>query len=401
MIRTKVKGLFLSITLILACFCLFACKETKVGVDEVRFDEQAISMLVGDEYSPYVKILPSYATNRSYKLISEDETVLAVEGGTIVALKPTEGVTLKAVSNDNSRCNDVIVVKIYSEPIVLDAPTGLTFDGDRINFTDLNDSNVSAYMLKIGSREINIGNNTSYSFDGLVEKLGVGLYNAEISCRVKAVGDQKIFIDSEYSEPITFTKLSSVKDVVIRDSKLYFNPVGNVVGYKVEVLKDGKLFATLIENNYKLTTGIDLSTLNDFESGAEYTLNIIPSTAENVFNSKLTSVKYIVVGQVNNLNIKDTAISWDFVKNAQTYDVEIYKGQSLVKEYKDVAYNNVHLPAEIRNSSGQYICKVIAKSSAPNTTQGNQSKEISFSVLPAPVVVAEGNNVYWNEVANA
>ena len=118
MIRTKARGLLLSIALILVSFCFFACKETKVKVDGISFVDQSISLLVGEEYEPKVKILPSYANDRSYTLIADDVTALEIDGGTIIALKPAMGVKLKVVSNENDNINDIIVVNIYAEAVV-------------------------------------------------------------------------------------------------------------------------------------------------------------------------------------------------------------------------------------------------------------------------------------------
>ena len=66
MIRTQAKGLLLSIVLVIASFCFFACDESKIGVDSVKFETPGISMFVGEELSPAVKVLPSVATDRSY-----------------------------------------------------------------------------------------------------------------------------------------------------------------------------------------------------------------------------------------------------------------------------------------------------------------------------------------------
>ena len=89
MIRKKAKGLLLSIMLVVASMIFFACKEdVYVKAESINFVEQSIDLLVGEEYTPEIKILPSYASDRSYTLISRDVTALSVEGGSIRALSP-------------------------------------------------------------------------------------------------------------------------------------------------------------------------------------------------------------------------------------------------------------------------------------------------------------------------
>ena len=150
----KVKNVLLSIVLVLASCVFFACKEpSNINVESIAFTEQSISLLVGEEYTPEIKVLPSYATVRSYSLMSNDVTALKVKGGTITALKPALGVKLKVVSEENKNINDVISINIYSEATELDVPTELKFDGERVVF--VGKDNANAYMLKINGTEIN------------------------------------------------------------------------------------------------------------------------------------------------------------------------------------------------------------------------------------------------------
>ena len=398
MIRTKAKSLLLSIMLVFACSCFFACKETKINVDSVVFQEKSISMLVGDSYSPQIKILPSYATDRSYRLISSDPTALGVDGSTIVALRASVDVKLKVVSNYNENVNDVISVVIYDEPVTLISPTSLSFDGEAFSFVDLNDSSVSSYVLSINGSEINIGNNTKYAFESVVAKLGESLYNTELVCKVKAVGDNKIFIDSEYSEEITFTKYGKVQGARVLDERLYFTPVNNATGYTVKVLKAGNLYQTYNVEEYSAVDGVDLSMLTDSVNGAEYQIQILPKINDGEFNSSPESLNYVVLGKVYNLNISGDMISWDFVKNAQGYDLDLYQNSSLIKQYTNFSHNYLQIPANF--VAGEYVFKIRAKSGMANTLQGAYN-EISFKILTAPIVTAENNLVSWSSVDDA
>ena len=409
MIRIKAKNLLLSIALVMMCFCFFACKETKVEVESISFTEQSISMLVGEEYSPDIKILPSYATDRSYTLISDNVAALKVEGGTITALKAVEGgVKLKVVSKENSNINDIITVNIYTEAINLKAPTNLAFDGDKLSFESENDISVVSYKLKIGEQEIDIGNNTEYSLNSLVAKLG-NLNNEIVTCRVKSMGDGKIFKDSNYSEEISFVKLSGVDNAYIKNETLYFDAIKNVASYNIDVLVNGNIIKSKLVQNSTFKTGqlsLDIRDLTDSVNGAEYILNISPNVEGynsvkevDVFAGETTQLDYVVLGKVNNLNINESVLSWDFVKNAQSYTIELYKNGSFVEKYEKVIHNYLNLACE---DAGMYYCQVIANSNNPNTTSGKEySNKLNFEILDSPEISLDGNIVGWENIAGA
>ncbi|MBQ7798264.1 MAG: hypothetical protein IJ371_03995, partial [Clostridia bacterium] len=409
MIRTKAKTFLLSVMLVMACFVFFACKEkTEVKVESITFAEQSISLLVGEEYTPTIKVLPSYATTRSYTLISSDTTALSVEGGTITALKASN-VMLKVVSDDNKNVNNMIAVSIYNEASELEVPTGLIFDGNE--FTFVGKDNANAYMLKINGQEINIGNNTEYTFDNVASKID-NLYNNVISCSVKAVGDGKIFKDSAYSEEILFVKLSSVKNAYVENETLHFDTIDNVASYNVEVLIDGRVTQTMVASSGSLS----LSGLTDSDAGAQYTLRIIPNTnnyngveENNVFVGNVAQLNYNVLGKVKNVAINENVVSWDFVKNAQNYTIELYKSstQQLIQSYSNIPYNYLQINysdfgIEGADIEGEYYCKIIANSNNINTTTGKVYCEpLYFTVLPTPQINIANNMVVWNDVVEA
>lgn len=410
MIRTKAKSLLLSIMLVMACFVFFACKEeAKVKVESIAFTEQSIELLVGEEYTPQIKILPSYATDRSYTLVSSDTTALKVEAGTITALKSTgknSSVILKVVSNDDDNVNDAIAVRIYDEATELDVPTELKFDGT--DFTFVGKDNVEAYVLKINGQEINIGNNIEYAFNNVIGKVD-GLFNNIVTCSVKAVGDGKIFKDSPYSQEIRFVKLANVNNAYIENEKLYFEAIENVESYNVDVLIDGQVDQNRIVNNGTFEAkqlSLDIANLTDSVNGAEYTICITPNienynTEEgvDVFEGTSTELDYVVVGSVQNLIINDKIISWDFVKNAQSYTIEVYKEGELLQKHENIVNNYLQLPYDI---AGEYYCQVLANSTNLNTTTGKTySSPLYFNILTSPEIIADQNTITWTDTAGA
>lgn len=403
MIRTKAKSLLLSFMLVLACFTFFACKEeTKIEVESIAFKETSISLLVGQEYAPEIKILPSYASDRSYKLISDDITALEINGGTIKALKAAVDVKLKVVSNDNDSINDVITVDIYNEPIQLNAPTSLAFDGGK--FTFVKTDNASSYVLSVNGTEINIGNNLEYSFENLAEKIA-SPYNTVLNCSMKAIGDGRVFEDSQYSEQISFVKLSKVEGLKIENKTLFFNTIENVASYTVSFSNGTQ--TTLPNINFKQSQlTLDLAMFTDSDNGAEHKITVVPNIEDYnaddsvvVYNGEEISIDYIVIGKVKNLAINDKIVSWDFVKNAENYTIKLYKNEVLINTYQEVITNCLQISYE---EAGQYKCEILANSTKQNTTTGQvYSSPLKFSMLQSPNIVISNNSVTWTNVFGA
>ncbi|MFQ6724089.1 MAG: hypothetical protein ACLRFE_01970 [Clostridia bacterium] len=409
MIRTKAKNILLSIMLLCACCVFFACKkEDGIKVDKIEFVEQSISLLVGESYEPEIKILPSYATSRSYTLISMDATALDVEGGKITALKAGLDIKLKVVSTENENVNDVISVFIYNEATELETPTDLRFDGNKLTF-DAKD-NANSYTLKVNGKEINIGNNIEYDFENIIASTNVG-YNQIITCSVKTVGDGKIFKDSPYSEGISFVKLAGVSNSYVENQILYFDQIQNVVNYSVDIVSSRGTETVSSDkinfvNNKANVNLAEFILDSDKVDGAEYTINISPSRQGyigidegNVFVGQITQVEYKVLGQVQNVNISNKFISWDFVKNAESYTIELYKNGLLDKTYENLVLNYF----EIENySAGEYVCQISACTTEVNSLSSQiKSNELQFIVLQAPKININSNIISWNTISGA
>jgi hypothetical protein len=224
-----------------------------------------------------------------------------------------------------------------------------------------------------------------------VSKLG-DVFNTPVKCCVKAVGDGKIFLDSEYTEEITFIKLPSVENAYIEDEVLYFDGIENVASYSVEVFSNNQLLATrtVTDDTFNANKiSLNIEEFTDSLNGAEYLLKIKADEqgyngleGVSVFEGAQTELNYTVVGAVTNLSIGNSVLSWDFVKNAQTYTVELYNNGEFLNRFENIENNFLELT---ETDAGKYSCKVLANSNNPNTTTGKEfSQELSFEILDAP-----------------
>lgn len=399
----KIKGILLSAILILSGLILFACKDTNVSVDSISFTEQTIELLVGEEYSPQIKILPSYATNRSYTLISEDETALSVEGGTIKAIKAGVGIKLKVVSNGNAKFNDIISVNIYNEAEELNCPKNLTFDGNKFYFDAVD--NASTYILNIDGKQINIGNNTEYLFENLANKISGDIFNQTLECSVMAVGDGKIHKNSQYSDAVKFIKISEVSNFYIQNNVLYLDALSNVAKYNISITNSiSNVNFTITNDEFELTQLSYSLDEFDFAEGEDYNVSVDIDTdgynaSEDVKICKpiIKTIVYKVVGKVKNVALNNYVLSWDLVDNAQYYKVNLYKDDTLLNTFEEVQTNCITLNL---SEGGNYSCEVLGETGKTINVKPSKvfSDKLTFKVLDAPTIVIENNSVKWNEV---
>lgn len=411
----KAKSWIVCAILVIAGFCLFGCKETSVEAESISFEQKSINLLVGDSYFPEVKVLPSYATDKSYTLISGDITALKVEGLKIVGLKAMKGVSLKVVSNENSNLNDVIIVNVFEETVDLSAPEGqIGFNGANFYFNAVD--NAYSYVLKVEgngfSKELNIGNNTTYSWKMLEENVGRSLKDEICRYSVKAVGDGMVYNDSPYTEGIKFVNCSSPTNAQIAGTILKFTSIKNVLQYKIEIenVKSGESFTKTVDSTSQKANELscDIAEIINFEQGGEYSVKISgvrdsycqDVEKDNVFVLENLTYNFSVLGKVENLTINNRVISWNLVDNAQSYDVVLYKNGSVLKGFTGIIENKLAFDYE---DAGNYSCKIIACSNDKNVIYNttNYSQGLEFSVLSAPEVIAKDNLVKWANQPNA
>ncbi len=113
---------------------LLSCeKEDKtVEVESIAFQETSLTLNIGQSASPVVTILPEDATDKTYILVSDDESVVKVSGGEVTAVASGEAVVTAKVPDGSlgAECKVTVVPEGYSSDYTsLDSATGY-FYGD-------------------------------------------------------------------------------------------------------------------------------------------------------------------------------------------------------------------------------------------------------------------------------
>lgn len=401
MFKKKAKRILLGFVLVLTSVFCFACKDKQktVALETIKFNDEVIELLVGESYTPDVTILPTDASKRSYKLVSEDISVLSVNGGTITALKPALGVQLKVVSDENSLINDMISVNIYAQPVNLSAPKNFVFNGNKFSFNEV--KGADSYLLKVGNKEINIGNNTTYTFSNLVGKVD-NLYNTNLEVSVKAVGDERIYISSQYSASLKLIKLTEIEQAYIEDEKLYIKSLPYVDSYLVKVLKGGEeVLSVEVDDEQNGYYVLDVASLSDSINGAQYDVQINANCnglivdQSKVYDGNPTTLAYKVLQQVKNVVMNNYVITWNKVDGADNYTVQICNETGTYREYKDITTNRFAI--DIIESAGEYWCKVIANSNAEQNVLSGKiySSNVYFEVLHVPTLTFNNGVISW------
>ena len=201
MSKIKKQSIFLSLMLVLISLFFFGC-DTDTPVERIYFNEEEIVLLVGESYTPEVSVDPSYATDRSYYLVSEDSSIISVNGSSITAV--AEGnVKLHVVSSDNSLLEDVMTVTVRKDRLTIGSPRNFIYDSASETFSFDSVENAVGYRLLINGNEISLGNSTSYSLAKYDELYG-NAYDSVLIAQVKALAPtySNALLDSEYTQVV-------------------------------------------------------------------------------------------------------------------------------------------------------------------------------------------------------
>jgi hypothetical protein len=196
----------------------------------------------------------------------------------------------------------------YTVSMNLNAPNGLEIDDKTLTWTAV--ENAKSYIIDIDGEEYK-ADEAIYSLDKLIE---IKVYEIKI----KAIGDGKIYLNSEWSEIIKHTvstTLNVPNGLEIVDKTLIWNEVPNAKGYIVfvngaehEVIDEEYLLEYLPTGKYEIT-------VQAIGNGITY------------LNSELSGIKnYTATEKLNapnGLQINDKLLTWNAVDNAKSYIIYI------------------------------------------------------------------------------
>lgn len=393
--------------MLIAGLVFVSCDDSNYSAESIKFKEESqIVIVVGDEYTPSVSVLPSYASNKGYRLeVMGNDLVLRVDGKKIVGLK--EGVVqLKCVADDNEYLNDVVSVKVLQAPVQLKTPTDLRFDGENIIFSP--SEWASSYSLSINDEVLLLQGRTTIALTECSQLLDKKLTDKVLNIKVKAIGDSRISVPSDYSQDVAILKISSPNDLIVKDNILSFTKVSGVKKYLLKISQDGDFnmeidSAQFVENEIK----VDLKKyLGELISGEYQCALSCEKTGYDtigeveVFASEVVQYVFDVVGKPTNITVNNQSLVWDSVYNADYYTV-IKDGEVIAD---NIESNHYYIGDALRNGQS-YSYQVVACS---RKNQGvvsgvHISQSVNFVVLENPTVALDvsGKKIDWSGASDA
>ena len=294
-----------------------------------------------------------------YEIYIDDELSSSTDKTTYILNINKAGnykIELKAVTSNYHYLNSDLskaVLYHYIEPVILNAPA-IKLTGKVVSWNSID--NASGYQLVIDSDDQITLTTTSYE----INKNVGGAYKI----KVKAIGNDNEYLDSNYSNEVTYELVTSLDAPVITLNKniLSWDKVDNADEYMV--LYEDATMRIVTE------TSVIVYELNY----PSYHINVIALSNSKYFTQSGLSNSVLYVKQTYIkldtpvIKIEDNLISWDKIDNATGY--KIYVDDKEVAETDELSYN---FEADL---AGTYKIKVSAISTLDGYTESDKSNEV-------------------------
>lgn len=399
MSSAKVKRFSIFLLLLICSIFLFAC-ETRTPVEDIHFADESIVLLVGDTYSPNVSITPSYATNRSYTITSENPSVVTVIDNVLTATQEGEAV-IRVVSLDNPMREDVMTVSVRRSVTTLQTPrVSYNSTNQTINFDMI--ANASSYTLRINGTDINLGNSTSYSLRDYENLTGSAFDQMlTISVRANAPTYSHAFNNSSFSTSLKVYQAKSVANARIVGGILNFDKT-SATNYQISL--DGSEISTTSANRVDLTNvNANLSGYLDLTVVSLVDDALKTDATATYYNSLPVTLRVKVMDAVNARMIENT-INWQSNAEVESYNVYVdnilkanttnnYFDLSTLEDFEDIVY--------ISSGHTLRVEPVINRASVNVIKVVSSSADLDFNRLQTPTLTVLNNIISWNAIAGA
>lgn len=412
--RKKIKVILLAFMVAFLPTILFACKDKKpVLVNEITLSTYSVDLRTDDEpITITATVKPEKAKNKNiiFKLTDDSVVSLEIIDNYNVKITPKNVIGpvstyLQATSEDGNATSQVCKITVYTEKTQLFAPDNLRYDNisQTIVWDEIPAS--SGYILSIdnGTEEKEVPCATN-SFKSEI------IYNKPLIVKVKSVGDDIVYTDSEFTEPLRFLQLSEPANLRNEENVVYFSKVENAETYRLYInetfTRDIKASTYLEENGYELDLLNDAGdykikvqaiAFNDDDEIVRYDSTYENSISIKRFGALSTTnedFKFTYIGKV---------LSWKSVLGAEKYILtQSYNGAtpvaieldndktSYVLDDKSTAINTL--------SAGTYKFKIRIVGNGTSYLNSDYSNEIVITKLEAPTARIADGKIVWNNI---
>lgn len=419
--------------LVLITFCVllgsfaFACKpkpEKHILVDTVTLSEENVTLRPTESKTLTVTVSPNNAENKSVKWILTDNTnvTLTVDSedsykATITAKENIIGETttyLQVKTEDETVSSKPCKITILTDKIKLPAPQNVSYDNLTQEITWDKIESSSGYEVKVdieGESEPQI---TKCATNSL--KIDA-YYGKVISCEVKCLGNEIIYLDSDYSETsFKFLQLEEPKNLKNENSIIKFDKVENakkyiILVYKNQIKASADYTKTILDSSYNPEVGVKIEELED--EGNTYYIKVqsVPKDYAGVSSYASKCDNSIKITKFTTPSIKDAdfkftydtlTLSWKTIPNASGYTIT-RTGNGETKYY-NFNYDENTLKIDVEGdklTSGIYSYTLKILGNGTEYINSNESNKLQIEKLSAPTLRVEKGKIVWNGISNS
>lgn len=422
----KLKTFAFLLICVLSSLAFFACDKT-ISINSITLSETNIVLRENESKDIFVSINPENATNKNFRFVLTDDSFvdLVLDSSNkfkakVVAKSGVIGTFttfLQAVSEDGKVTSEMCKISVLTDKTKLFAPQNVNYDvNNQIIYWDKIDS-ASGYKLKIDIEgEVNdpeiICSTNSYKINEYLNK--------KISVQVKSLGDDIVYLDSDYSDKtFTFMQLEEPKNLSNSGNFVKFNKVENAKSYQIFVFENSidpqaKYTYTVLDSEFNEETGYEILALQNAGKKFFVKVKALSYSEENLTVYESKCINYIEVNKiatplVNNSNLKfnytTNTISWSSNPNASGYKLKRYKNNVLDKEYvftgENSNVNSLILDTQTdKLLKGKYQFTLTILGNGKNYLDSNESDALVLEKLASPEIALNKGEICWNKIEN-
>lgn len=376
-LKTFKQIILLSLISVFISIFFWGCDSSGNNDVWVTFEKSRISMIVGEEQTLNIIVTPQTSGETDYILSSNNESIVTVkQDGSITAVSAgIATITATTIKGGNlANC----VVTVLAEPVQLDTPTNISFDGDKVVWDRV--PNKFGYKIFLNDTELE----RTYATN-LFRDFEVGVEN---TIKIMAIGDDSAYLDSEWSEEFTFTVLNA-PTISIANNKISFSS-----DYE-NALFDVYLDGNMIINNSAIRYTLVSSSL--IEGSHTYKIKQVGDPEQNIYSSAFSNE--IVVKKLSapkNAVVSASVLTFDAVIGAQGYLMEL----------RDTETDTVQPPISLLSNTynfgndyvaGKYDIRLMSIGDSSTNINSNYSTTLAVDKLNAPTDIAISNGIIsWN-----
>ena len=427
----KLKTAILLILCMFASISFFACNKT-IKLETISLSETEIVLRPGESDEILASLNPINPTDDyiTFNLTDDSCVTLTVDEENplraIISAKDNVigPVTtyIQAVNKDNSIFSNLCKITVYTEKTQLSTPQNLTYDFENQLITWDKIEAGSGYKLHVNIEgeepEEVLCSTNAYKIDDY--------FNKVISVKVKCLGDDVVYSDSEYSEEtFNFIQESEPQNLRNEGNIVKFNSVLNAKEYQLLVYEGEEkqtpdYVYTNLASVYNEEVGFDCVELKNLlkNPGITYIIKVkaIPNEENGVVgfasvSKQKINITKIATPVVNKQDFKfaysTNTLSWKNLPQSSGYNIIRYKNGVLDKVYNEEVLtkdtNSLTLDVstdKLTPAVYDFYLKVIGNNTEYLDSNLSASS-IKIEKLATPTLRVKDGILTWNNISNS